>query len=96
MAVTTGLVYYTVSAADVDLLARIGAGRRVRQLPVAEGEEYAAVVTRSPVPDAPGDGAHADLLVFVNGSSSYFVRNAVQGTGGAGTFNANPQKSQVG
>jgi hypothetical protein len=97
MAVTTGIVYYTVSAADVDLLARIGAGRRVRLLPVAAGEEYAAAVTRSPVPDAPGDDTHADLMVFVNGTDPYFVRNAVKGTGQAGTWAATAQHpTQVG
>ena len=96
MAVTAGLVFYTVSAGDVGLLARIGAGRRVRLLPMAAGEEYAAVVTRSPVPDHPGDDTYADLIVFVNGAEPYFVRSAVKGTGQAGTWAATAQKSVVG
>jgi len=91
-----GLVHYTVSDADVDLLAQIGAGRRVRLLPVAAGEEYPAMVVRSPVPEAPGNATHADLLVFVDGAQPYFVRNAVVGTGQAGTFATTQQKTQVG
>ncbi len=92
----SGLVHYTLSTTDVNLVIQIGFGRRGRSLPVVAGEEYPAVVTRSPVPDAPGDTTRADLLVFVNGSSPYFVRNAVQGTGQPGTFNATAQKSAVG
>jgi hypothetical protein len=92
----SGLVHYTLTSNDVQLVINVGLGRRGRSLPVAAGEEYPAVVTRSPVPDAPGDAAHADLLVFVNGSSPYFVRDRVQGTGQPGTFNATAQKSQVG
>lgn len=92
----SGLVHYAITAADVSAIISIGMGRRARLLPAAAGEEYAALVTRSPVPDAPGDATHADLLVFVDGTQPYFVRNAVQGTGQPGTFNATPQKGQVG
>jgi len=77
-----GLVHYTVSAADVDVLAQIGAGRRVRQLPVAAGEEYAAMVVRSPVPEDPGNANRADLLVFVDGTQPYFKRNVAVKRGG--------------
>lgn len=96
MAIATGLVYYTLDNADVNLLLQIGIGRRKRLLPAAAGEEYAAVVTRSPVPDAPGDDSYADLLVFVNGSTPFFVKGASKGTGQPGTFNAAPQKTVVG
>ncbi len=87
----TGLVHYTVSVADVSLLARIGAGRRKRQLPAVAGEEYPAVVVRN----TQGGGLH-DLLVFVDGSAPYLVRDAVVGTGQAGTFATTPQKAAVG
>lgn len=91
-----GLVYYTVTTQDVSVLAQIGAGRRVRTLPAKAGEEYAAVVTRSPVPEAPADANRADLLVFVNGSQPYHVRNVAVGTGEPGTFAAEAQAASVG
>lgn len=54
------------------------------------------MVVRSPVPEAPGDATHADLLVFVDGAQPYFVRNVVQGAGISGTFNAVAQAATVG
>lgn len=91
-----GLVFYTVNDQDVKTLAQIGAGRRVRALPVKAGEEYAAMVTRSPVPEAPADANRADLLVFVNGSQPYLVRNVAVGTGEPGTFATEAQAASVG
>jgi hypothetical protein len=87
----SGLVHYVVSDGDVSILAQIGAGRRVRQLPIVSGEEYPAVVVRN----TQGGGLH-DLLVFVDGTQPYFRRDVVAGTGQAGTFNATPQKASVG
>lgn len=87
----TGLVHYTVSENDVDILAQIGAGRRVRLLPVAAGEEYPAMVVRN----TQGSGLH-DLLVFVDGTQPYFKRDVTLGTGQPGTFAAAPQKASVG
>lgn len=89
----TGLVHYVLSDGDVQILARIGAGRRVGLLPLAAGEEYPAMVVRNPVG---GDADAHDLLVFVDGTQPYFVRERVAGTGEAGTFNATPQKTAVG
>ncbi|MFC7494534.1 MULTISPECIES: hypothetical protein [unclassified Nocardioides] len=92
----SGFVHYTVSNADVQLLPQIGLGRRGRRMPVAAGEEYPAVVTRCPTPDFPGDATICDLMVFLNGTTPYFVRNAPAGTGQPGTYNAVAQKSAVG
>lgn len=102
----TGLVHYTVSAADVQTLENtIYKSRRayagiVRSAPkgsdLTAGVEYPAMVVRSPVPEAPGDATHADLLVFVDGAQPYFVRDVVQGAGTAGTFNAVAQRTAVG
>ena len=89
----TGLVHYVLSSGDVAVLARIGAGRRVGLLPLAAGEEYPAIVVRNPVG---GDEDLHDLLVFVDGTQPYFVRECEAGTGQAGTFNATPQKTEVG
>lgn len=89
----TGLVHYVLSDGDVQILARIGAGRRVGLLPLAAGEEYPAMVVRNPVG---GDANAHDLLVFVDGTQPYFVRERVAGTGEAGTFNTTPQKTAVG
>lgn len=89
----TGLVHYVLTSGDVQVLARIGAGRRVGLLPMAAGEEYPAVVVRNPVR---GDDDLHNLLVFVDGTQPYFVREAEEGTGQDGTFNATPQKSEVG
>jgi hypothetical protein len=86
-------VHYVLTDGDVQLLIRIGAGRRVGLLPLAAGEEYPAVVVRNPVH---GDANAHDLLVFVDGTQPYFVRERVPGTGQPGSFNATPQKSSVG
>ena len=51
------------------------------------------MVVRNPVH---GDADAHDLLVFVDGTQPYFVRERVAGAGQAGTFNAAPQKSAVG
>lgn len=88
-----GLVHYVLTQADVDVLARIGAGRRVGLLPMAAGEEYPAVVTRNPVG---GDSDLHDILVFVDGTQPFFVRAVEEGTGEDGTFNATAQKVTVG
>ena len=65
----SGLVHYTVSDADVQLIPQIGLGRRGRRMPVAAGEEYPAVVTRCPTPEFPGDNTVCDLMVFLNGTT---------------------------
>ena len=91
----SGLVHYTVSDNDVRLVLQIGLGR-LRQLPMVAGEEYPAVVTRCPTPDAPGDNTVCDLMVFLNGTTPYFVRSRSAGTGQPGTYNVAPQKAVVG
>ncbi|MBZ5739766.1 hypothetical protein [Nocardioides mangrovi] len=88
-----GLVFYVLAQADVNLLAQIGAGRRVGLLPLAAGEEYPAMVVRNPVN---GDSNLHDLLVFVDGTTPYFCRERQAGAGQAGTFNAVAQKTPVG
>jgi hypothetical protein len=94
----SGLVWYIISDADVKVLAQIGAGRRVRTLPVAAGEEYAAMVVRSPLPDRPGNQSWADLLVFVDGTQSFFVRDVQLGSiaNEPGTFTTNRRLTTVG
>ncbi len=91
-----GRVHYTLTEQDVQTIIQIGAGRRVRSLPAAAGEEYAALVVRSPTPEHSGNQNWADLLVFVDGSQPYFVRDVQLGTGQAGTFSTTRLATVVG
>jgi hypothetical protein len=91
-----GLVHYTVSGADVNLLVRIGLGRQIGRFPQVAGEEYPAMVVKCPTANNPGDNTICDLLVFVDGAQPYFVRDVPAGAGQSGTYNAVAQKTNVG
>ncbi len=92
----SGLVWYVLSQEDVDTLARIGAGRRVGLLPVAAGEEYSAIVVRSPTQEHPGNQGWADLLVFVDGTQPFFVRDRDTAVGTPGHWSTTRSATEVG